>query len=125
MYSTDHKVTACGYVVSTSDNDVSRISSVPLGPFTGYALILKGSRFLRPAQHLLEEISDVAAGSSGIINYAHKMSPDYSLMEPPLTQNLSATGIIDDPLGGGDGGHEIRRNKSRLISMLDEVCFSN
>ncbi|XP_028088443.1 uncharacterized protein LOC114288999 [Camellia sinensis] len=28
----------------------------PLGPFTGYATILKGSRFLKPAQKLLDEI---------------------------------------------------------------------
>ncbi|XVF76706.1 hypothetical protein PTKIN_Ptkin13bG0287900 [Pterospermum kingtungense] len=116
------KVTVSGYVVpsiigasaSTSD-DVSR-SSVPLGPFTGYASILKGSRFLRPAQLLLEELCDVGRGI-----YADKITPDSSLMEPPL-QDLSATGNIidDDPLGGGDGG-ESRRNKSRLISMLDEV----
>ncbi|XWS59879.1 hypothetical protein CRYUN_Cryun08bG0159600 [Craigia yunnanensis] len=114
------KVTASGYVVPTivgacasTSNEVSRCS-VPLGPFTGYASILKGSRFLRPAQQLLEELYDVGRGI-----YAEKITPDSSLMEPPF-QNLSATGIIDDPLGGGDGG-ESRRKKSRLISMLDEI----
>ncbi|XVF55180.1 hypothetical protein PTKIN_Ptkin06aG0016100 [Pterospermum kingtungense] len=119
MYS--EKVTATGYVVPTivgaasasTSNEVSRCS-FPLGPFTGYASILKGSRFLRPAQQLLEEFCDVGRGI-----YAEKMTPDSSLMEPPL-QNLSDTGVIDDPLGGADGG-ESRRNKSRLISMLDEV----
>ncbi|XWS67136.1 hypothetical protein CRYUN_Cryun05aG0261000 [Craigia yunnanensis] len=114
------KVTASGYVVpsiigasASTSNEVSR-SSAPLGPFTGYASILKGSRFLRPAQQLLEELCDVGRGI-----YAEKITPDSSLTEPPL-QNLSATGIIDDSLGGGDGG-ENRRKKSRLISMLDEV----
>ncbi|RDX83154.1 BEL1-like homeodomain protein 9, partial [Mucuna pruriens] len=34
-------------------------NSVPLGPFTGYASILKGSRFSKPAQQLLEELGDV------------------------------------------------------------------
>ena len=118
------KVTASGYVVpsiigasASTSNEVSR-SSAPLGPFTGYASILKGSRFLRPAQQLLEELCDVGRGI-----YAEKVTPDSSLTETPL-QNLSATGIVDDPLGGGDGG-ENRRKKSRLISMLDEVCFSN
>ncbi|XWS43778.1 hypothetical protein CRYUN_Cryun16bG0133200 [Craigia yunnanensis] len=114
------KVTASGYVVPTivgasasTSNEVSRCS-VPLGPFTGYASILKESRFLRPAQQLLEELCDVGRGI-----YAEKITPDSSLMESPL-QNLSATGIIDDPLGGGDDG-ESSRKKSRLISMLDEV----
>ncbi|XWS55614.1 hypothetical protein CRYUN_Cryun09bG0015800 [Craigia yunnanensis] len=114
------KVTASGYVVpsiigasASTSNEVSR-SSVPLGPFTGCASILKGSRFLKPAQQLLEELCDVGRGI-----YAEKFTPDSSLMEPPL-QNLSATGIIDDPLGGGDGG-ESRRKKSMLISMLNEV----
>ncbi|XVE96946.1 hypothetical protein REPUB_Repub02eG0268000 [Reevesia pubescens] len=114
------KVTASGYVLpsiigasASTSNEVSRCSA-PLGPFTGYASILKGSRFLRPAQQLLEEFCDVGGGI-----YAEKITPDSSLMEPPL-QNLSATGFIDDPLGGGDGG-ESRRKKSRLISMLDEV----
>ncbi|XVE61962.1 hypothetical protein DITRI_Ditri06bG0080500 [Diplodiscus trichospermus] len=114
------KVTASGYVVPTiigasasTSNEVSRCSA-PLGPFTGYASILKGSRFLRPAQQLLEEICDV-----GRVIPAENVTPDYSLMDPPL-QNLSATGSTDDPLGGGDGG-ENSRKKSRLISMLDEV----
>ncbi|XVE76450.1 hypothetical protein DITRI_Ditri12bG0173700 [Diplodiscus trichospermus] len=114
------KVTASGYVApsiigasASISNEVSR-SSVPLGPFTAYAAILKGSRFLRPAQQLLEELCDVGRGI-----YAEKITPDSSLMEP-LLQNLSATGVIDDPHGGGDGG-DSRRKKSRLISMLDEV----
>lgn len=32
----------------------------PLGPFTGYATILRSSRFLRPAQQMLEELCCVA-----------------------------------------------------------------
>lgn len=117
------KVTDSGYVVpsiirgsASTSNEVSR-GSLPLGPFTGYASILKGSRFLRPAQMLLEELCDVGRGL-----YAEKMTPDSSLMDPSL-QNLSGTGIIDDSLSGGDGG-ESRRKKSRLISMLDEVYRS-
>lgn len=110
-----------GYVIpgivggsASASNDVSR-SSVPLGPFTGYASVLKGSRFLKPAQQLLEEFCDVAG--RGI--YAEKIAADSSLMDSPM-ESLSASGIVDDPLSCGDGG-EIRRKKSRLISMLDEV----
>ncbi|KAK8617216.1 hypothetical protein V6N13_080134 [Hibiscus sabdariffa] len=117
------KVTPTGYVVpsiidatASTSNEVSR-GSLPLGPFTGYASILEGSRFLRPAQQLLEGLSDVGA---------EKITPDSSLMEPSILQSLDDTGItIDDhdPVNGGDGG-EIRRKKSRLFSMLDEVYRS-
>ncbi|KAK4833772.1 hypothetical protein QYF36_010965 [Acer negundo] len=111
-----------GYVVqgvvgggsASTSNDASR-SSVPLGPFTGYASILKGSRFLKPAQQLLEEFCNVGQGI-----YAEKITADSSLMDPPL-MNLSSSGVVDDdPLSSGDG-NDNRRKKSRLISMLDEV----
>ncbi len=112
-----------GYVIpgivggsASASNDVSR-SSVPLGPFTGYASILKGSRFLKPAQQLLEEFCEVAG--RGI--YAEKVTADSSLMDSPM-DSLSASGIVDDrdPLSCEDGA-EIRSKKSRLISMLNEV----
>jgi len=92
-------------------NEASRCT-VPMGPFTGYASILKGSRFLKPAQQLLEELCDVG----GVC--AEKMVADASLMEPvPLPPPESSS---EDLLGdhGGDQG----RKKSRLLTMLDEVC---
>lgn len=42
-------------VISCYDSNAWR-SSVPLGPFTGYASILNRSRFLKPAQDLLDEL---------------------------------------------------------------------
>ena len=98
-------------------NEVFRSSVVPLGPFTGYASILKGSRFLKPAQQLLEELCLV--GVRGV--YGEKITPDLSLMEPPNSESLRESGIAEDPVGcGGDEG-EGRRKKSRLLTMLDEV----
>ncbi|KAM7263174.1 hypothetical protein ACFE04_000857 [Oxalis oulophora] len=93
---------------STSTNDVSRTSIGPMGPFTGYASILKGSKFLKPAQQLLEELCDVGYGF-----YGEKALRDSSLADLP----------IDDFAGVGDdhGGGEVRKKKSRLISLLDEV----
>lgn len=91
----------------------------PLGPFTGYASILKGSRFLKPAQQLLEEFCDVGSSSRDIYTAVSRIMTDDSssfLEDPPIES-------FDDPVsvGSGDGG-ESRRKKSRLISMLDEVC---
>ncbi|CAK9151430.1 unnamed protein product [Ilex paraguariensis] len=119
--STFHDKVTGGYVVpgivgggsGSSSNNLSR-SSVPLGPFTGYALILKGSKFLKPAQHLLEEFCDLGRGI-----YAEKITADSALLDPPL-ESWSGSGIVDDQLSSGDGG-EHQRKKSRLISMLDEV----
>ncbi|XP_050380873.1 BEL1-like homeodomain protein 9 [Argentina anserina] len=90
----------------------------PLGPFTGYASILKGSRFLKPAQQLLEEFCDVGSSSRDIYAAVSRIMTDESssfLDDPPIES-------LDDPasVGGGDGG-ESRRKKSRLLSMLDEV----
>ncbi|KAM5560249.1 BEL1-like homeodomain protein 9 [Rosa sericea] len=90
----------------------------PLGPFTGYASILKGSKFLKPAQQLLEEFCDVGSSSREIYAAVSRIMTDESssfLDDPPIES-------LDDPVsvGGGDGG-ESRRKKSRLISMLDEV----
>lgn len=103
----------CGYVVpgyggggggggASTSIEVSR-NSVPLGPFTGYALILKGSRFLKPAQHLLHELCGLGAEIC-----AEKIAPDLSLLESRM---------MGDSLDGG----EHKREKSRLLSMLDEV----
>ncbi|XP_028772961.1 BEL1-like homeodomain protein 9 [Neltuma alba] len=105
-----------GGSVSIPANDaVLRSSVVPLGPFTGYASVLKGSRFLRPAQQLLEELCDVGGRQ---ICAAEKMSADASLMGPPPL--LESLGSGDPPPTLGDGG-EGGKKKSRLLTMLDEV----
>ncbi|MFQ6669249.1 hypothetical protein Gotur_034574 [Gossypium turneri] len=92
----------------------STSNSVPLGPFTGYASILKGSRFLRPAQQLLEELCDVGKGI-----YTEKAS----LMELPPLQNPHTNTLDGGDSGGSGGGGDGQRKKSTLISILDEVCF--
>ncbi|GAB4856809.1 BEL1-like homeodomain protein [Ancistrocladus abbreviatus] len=96
--------------------DVARCS-VPLGPFTGYASILKGSRFLKPAQQLLEDISDVRHLIS-----ARKMVPDSSLLDP-LPESFGGSGIVDDSVSCS-GVNENKKAKTKLISMLEEVTFS-
>ncbi|XP_011094924.1 BEL1-like homeodomain protein 9 isoform X2 [Sesamum indicum] len=76
----------------------------------------KGSRFLKPAQQLLEELCDVGRGI-GI--YAEKIGADSFLLDPPPMESLS--GIVDDPLNFSTDGGEQTRKKSRLLSMLHEV----
>ncbi|KAL3640676.1 BEL1-like homeodomain protein [Castilleja foliolosa] len=87
-------------------------STVPLGPFTGYASVLKGSRFLRPAHQLMEEFCDMGRGI-----YTEKTGPDPGLLDPPQLGNLNRDEIVNDC---GDGVEQTRK-KSKLLSMLDEV----
>jgi len=79
-------------------------------PFTGYASVLKDSRFLKPAQELLEEMCDV--GNLGVCGEKVVVVADSSLMMESPLERLSE----EDPFGDG-------RNKSRLLTMLDEVCY--
>ncbi|XP_057807968.1 BEL1-like homeodomain protein 9 [Salvia miltiorrhiza] len=103
-----------GYLVSCNGGAGAELSksSVPLGPFTGYASVLKGSRFLKPAQQLLEELCDVGRGI-----YSEKSGADSSLLDPPPLESFSGSEIVDDSVANGDQ----TRKKSRLLSMLDEV----
>ncbi|KAF4395654.1 hypothetical protein G4B88_013428 [Cannabis sativa] len=75
-------------------------SCVPLGPFTGYASILKRSSFLKPAQQLLEEFC-----GSGRRVWSEPTDDDLGCKYP--------TGVSDWV------GYQFKN--SRLIFMLDEV----
>jgi hypothetical protein len=98
--------------------DVSR-NTVPLGPFTGYASVLKGSRFLKPAQQLLDEICYVGVRADEKIATAVDAS---LILENYYDQESNETvNGADDTLG--DGNNEGRKNKSRLLTVLDEVHF--
>lgn len=109
------------HVGSSASNQVvvSRRSSVPLGPFTGYASILKGSRFLKPAQQLLEEICVVGWGMYSEVKITEDDASN--LINDPSIESLNdnASGLIMD------AGEISQRKKSSLISMLNEVCISN
>ncbi|KAL6508011.1 BEL1-like homeodomain protein [Orobanche gracilis] len=87
-------------------------SAVPLGPFTGYASVLKGSRFLRPAQQLLEELCDMGRGM-----HTDRNGTDPEMLDPPLDHFSTVDGVMDDCSDGA----EQTTHKSRLLSMLDEV----
>ncbi|KAL5072992.1 hypothetical protein RYX36_011976 [Vicia faba] len=78
-------------------------------PFTGYASVLKDSRFLKPAQELLEEMCEV--GGRNVCGEKVVVMADSSLMMESPLERFSEE---EDPFGDG-------RNKSRLLTMLDEV----
>uniref|UniRef100_A0A6N2L6H2 POX domain-containing protein n=1 Tax=Salix viminalis TaxID=40686 RepID=A0A6N2L6H2_SALVM len=61
-------------IVGTSTHAIGNNSTAPLGPFTGYATILKSSKFLNPAQQLLEEFSSSRTGPK--FTRAFEMSED-------------------------------------------------
>lgn len=88
-------------------------STGPLGPFTGYSSILKGSRFLMPAQQLLEDLCHVGLDR----NFGGDAS---SLLLDPSMDNFSQSGIVDELVACSDRGDH-RKKKTKLITMLDEV----
>ncbi|XP_021732364.1 BEL1-like homeodomain protein 9 [Chenopodium quinoa] len=75
----------------------------PVGPFTGYASILGRSRFLRPAQEILEEFSRASGVSF------EKQGP-YKILEDSGT-------LFNDT----DDDLSLRCSNPNLVSMLHEV----
>lgn len=81
-------------------------SSFPLGPFTGYATILKSSRFLKPAQQILDDLCGTA---------------NYEVLNLSLDFLNESEVIMRESVAFAD--HiEHRWKNSKLILMLDEVC---
>lgn len=83
---------------------------VPMGPFTGFASILKQSRFLKPAQQLLEDFCG-------------------SVLDPPLIlDSLRENDNHEDPISAtATSRDEIqfqhKWRDSKLTCMLEEVCL--
>lgn len=81
-------------------------SSVPLGPFTGYASILKRSRFLKPAQQILDEFC-------GTLYFDSSGSQVDSFCENPIVRDFIA---FSDRI-------ERSWKTSKLVLMLEEVSI--
>ncbi|XP_058729769.1 BEL1-like homeodomain protein 8 [Vicia villosa] len=123
----------------------------PLGPFTGYATILKNSRFLKPCQQLLEECccQNVQNTAKSCDNVPKWVSRDVnvnvednetgkgssssggscSMFYGSKEKENSAAVVADD--GGGVGNNfcltssssrpECQKNKAQLLFMQEEV----
>uniref|UniRef100_A0A0E0HFF9 Homeobox domain-containing protein n=1 Tax=Oryza nivara TaxID=4536 RepID=A0A0E0HFF9_ORYNI len=95
----------------------------PYGPFTGYAAVLGRSRFLGPAQKLLEEICDVGGRPAQL-----DRGSDEGLLD---VDAMDAAGSVDHEMDGSDravadavtvSGAEQQWRKTRLISLMEDVC---
>jgi len=92
----------------------------PFGPFTGYAAVLGRSRFLAPAEKLLEEICDVG----GTAPHVDRTASDEALLDADPMEGIDhdMDGAASD--AGPISGAEQQWKKTRLISMMEEVRSS-
>jgi len=98
------------------------VATGPYGPFTGYAAVLGRSRFLGPAQKLLEEICDVGGRPPHLDRRSDEGMLDMDAMD--------VAGDVDHDMDGGDRataeavavcGAEQQWRKTRLISLMEDV----
>lgn len=95
----------------------------PLGPFTGYATILRNSRFLRPAQQMLEEFCSISGPkdveirdvSDGILDEA-RVSGEGANNNDDTSWEAKATSSSSD-----SHRPENLQRKAKLLIMQDEV----
>ncbi|XP_039037559.1 BEL1-like homeodomain protein 8 isoform X2 [Hibiscus syriacus] len=115
----------------------------PLGPFTGYATILKNSRFLKPAQELLgqychmtnsklgkvHETSDGVSNSIGV-SASVAVANAVDMEDGAIKGNNSGASVsglcssneistVDVSVGGSS---EYQQKKAKLLYLQDEVC---
>jgi Associated with HOX len=102
----------------------------PLGPFTGYAAVLKSSRFLKPAQQLLEELCGALRGGRGVCDELGECmfggSKEGNDGEGVSSSSLSSPTEPSrgmDPSGVKLHRPEFQQKKAKLLYMQDEVSI--
>lgn len=95
----------------------------PLGPFTGYTTILKNSRFLKPAQQLLDDFLN-AAGLRPVRGCEEEES---ACGTPNPNLNVDPRHHGSNDLSSGSASCESYRpdcheKKTKLLHMQEEVC---
>ncbi|KAI3706410.1 hypothetical protein L6452_24134 [Arctium lappa] len=105
----------------------------PLGPFTGYATILKNSKYLKPAQELLNDNCHVGGHELGqTCDNSHKILEE----EMSRVSGESGTSGASSSTIYGSNEHitgrssslpesyrpEFHQKKAKLLYMQDEVC---
>ncbi|XP_050215994.1 BEL1-like homeodomain protein 8 [Mercurialis annua] len=115
-------------VVATPSNAFR--NSGPLGPFTGYATILKNSRFLKPAQELLDEFCD--ATGLKLMRTGDALANAETSDRGNNNSGVSSTLYNPNHVSGGDLGAasssgesyrpECQQRKAKLLFLQEEVC---
>ncbi|XP_061376698.1 BEL1-like homeodomain protein 8 [Gastrolobium bilobum] len=120
----------------------------PLGPFTGYATILKSSRFLKSAQQLLDEFCCLSGSKFGkTCDGSERVSEDVSASTSADTVTVNETGVATNnasnsgssssmfyisnensaDMGAGSGSFclssrpDYQQKKAKLLYMQEEV----
>lgn len=96
----------------------------PYGPFTGYAAVLGRSRFLGPAQKLLEEICDVGARPSQLDRCSDDGLLDLDAMDGDVGHEMDSSDRAAAE-GVTVSGAEQQWRKTRLISLMEEVSYQS
>ncbi|KAK6926762.1 Homeobox KN domain, partial [Dillenia turbinata] len=125
-------------------SNVTHRSTGPLGPFTGYATILKCSKFLKPAQQLLDEFCSVSGPNivksddvSGNVSGEMSSIADTGHAANEVEAKGGNSGVSTSTFYGskvmsGRGGFgsssfeshqpEFQQKKAKLLYMQEEVC---
>ncbi|GKC80102.1 BEL1-like homeodomain protein 8, partial [Tanacetum coccineum] len=122
--------------VSSDPRHFSGISSFahrsvgPLGPFTGYATILKHSKYLKPAQELLNDSCDV--GGQELVPTCEDT---HKILEEELSRVSGDSGASSSTIYGSNDHltgqsssfsescrPEFHQKKAKLLYMQEEVC---
>ncbi|CAH9094527.1 unnamed protein product [Cuscuta europaea] len=94
----------------------------PFGPFTGYATILRSSRFLKPAQQLLDEVCNFSGLMARMPELTGKVLEEVSLSSDVIfnaaNRSLGGLGSSNDYYPRS----EYQQTRVKLLHMQDEVC---
>ncbi|XP_038972683.1 BEL1-like homeodomain protein 4 [Phoenix dactylifera] len=115
----------------------ARRAAGPLGPFTGYATILKSSKFLKPAQQLLDEFCSAVkqchvggrcCGAAGA-NCDDVVAGEKENSARGGCSAASSSTFHSSSTEAGVSGEasqihrpEMQQKKAKLLYMLEEVC---
>ncbi|KAI3793764.1 hypothetical protein L1987_36386 [Smallanthus sonchifolius] len=101
----------------------------PLGPFTGYATILKNSKYIKPAQELLSRSCEI--GFQELAQTCHE-AYSHKILEEEMSRAsdcpIASYGESDEHVSGRNSSSteslrpEFHRKNARLLYMQEEVC---
>ncbi|XP_019178399.1 PREDICTED: uncharacterized protein LOC109173615 [Ipomoea nil] len=114
------------------NSTLSHLNVVPFGPFTGYATILKSSRFLKPAQQLLDEVCSFSGHSALTVSALTKRVLDEICLSNDGIEGDNS-GLSSTLFGSNGSGvcsssnesylrSEYQQTRVKLLYMQEEVC---